>query len=265
MDADRCGFDGNSDLYGLGIRVGVYTQLLSTLITGHFLPSDVAGTSTANLIFLCALILAVVRSIAANTEFIAVECFVILQLILTFFFASTAGLFFVLAEWGTAFLDGHIPVLVLKRLASKETRDGIQLSRYLSKLGQAYTDQTPLRASVQKSLGLAASIINFWFWVAGVRALRHDAEGCRTYVFFFTPVVVTTPIRAVFILLSSLYLSRHSLTFLITMGPSTGGTWKDWVQETFDPRSKSERRLQKTPDSASEYVLSPSTKVYLRY
>jgi hypothetical protein len=30
--------DGNPDLYGIGIRVGIYLQLFSTLIANHYLP-----------------------------------------------------------------------------------------------------------------------------------------------------------------------------------------------------------------------------------
>ena len=30
--------DGNPDLYGIGIRVGIYLQLFSTLVANHYLP-----------------------------------------------------------------------------------------------------------------------------------------------------------------------------------------------------------------------------------
>ena len=30
--------EGNSDLYGIGIRVGIYLQLFSTLVANHYLP-----------------------------------------------------------------------------------------------------------------------------------------------------------------------------------------------------------------------------------
>jgi hypothetical protein len=38
-DLDRhnvCGFEGNSDLYGLGIRLGVYFQLSSSFLANHY-------------------------------------------------------------------------------------------------------------------------------------------------------------------------------------------------------------------------------------
>lgn len=252
MDADRCRFAGDSDLYGLGIRIGVYAQLLSTLITNHFLPAAMAGNSTANLIFLWALLLAVARSASQTTTFFAVEAFVILQLILMFFFAGTTGLPFVAAEFATAFLDGHIPVAVLRRLAEQESLGGLHLSRYLSQLGQAYTDTTPLRASFQRVLAVAASALNFWFWVAGVRGLKRAPPGCPTYVFLFAPVEVAEPVRAVFILLSSVYLAHHGVVFLFNILPS--GSWREWIRETFDPRSKSERGSPE--DDANEYVIT---------
>ena len=33
---DICGFDGNPDLYGLGIRLGVYFQLFSSSLANHY-------------------------------------------------------------------------------------------------------------------------------------------------------------------------------------------------------------------------------------
>ncbi|KAL5334013.1 hypothetical protein BJX70DRAFT_403043 [Aspergillus crustosus] len=34
--ADSCGFPGNSDLYGLGIRIGIYLQWISALVSSYF-------------------------------------------------------------------------------------------------------------------------------------------------------------------------------------------------------------------------------------
>jgi hypothetical protein len=33
---DTCGFEGNPDLYGLGIRLGVYFQLFSSFLANHY-------------------------------------------------------------------------------------------------------------------------------------------------------------------------------------------------------------------------------------
>lgn len=33
---DGVGFEGNPDLYGLGIRVGIYCQLVSSLLANHY-------------------------------------------------------------------------------------------------------------------------------------------------------------------------------------------------------------------------------------
>lgn len=33
---DPCGFEGNPDLYGLGIRLGIYFQLFSSFLANHY-------------------------------------------------------------------------------------------------------------------------------------------------------------------------------------------------------------------------------------
>ena len=259
MESNQCTFPGNSDLYGLGIRIGVYTQILSTLVTKHFVPTDAAGNSTANLIFLSALLLALLRSILQSTEFFAVECFVILQLVLMFFFVSTQGMIFVLAEAGAALLDGHFPPAVVRRIP----KGAVGGSRYLSELGQAYLDHVPLRSTFHRLLSLAAAVLKFWFWVSGIRELRQVADGCRTYVFLFSPVTVGRPTRAVFLLLSGVYLVYQSLRFLIGVvpwyeTPWYKTSWGDWFEDTFDPRSESQRRSQDPSAAAAappEYVL----------
>lgn len=47
----RCGFAGNSDLYGLGIRVGIYLQWISSIIVNHFLSSQIKNYAATNIVF----------------------------------------------------------------------------------------------------------------------------------------------------------------------------------------------------------------------
>lgn len=239
MEPDKCTIAGNSDLYGLGIRIGVYSQLLSTIVTNHFLPRSVSSNAVANLIFLLALILAVIRSVSNHQDFYAAECFVVLQLILTFFFSYTEGWIFLFAEFWTAFLDGHLPPAMIKhKLRQPGNFEG--LSRYFSELGQAYTSVTLLQTTSHGLLSLAASTLSFWFWVAGVRSLKHAATGCTTYVFLFAPLGLAVSVRAVFILISGAYLTYHSITFMLITFPLAcksivqwlGMAWRSWSQPT---------------------------------
>ena len=46
----ECAFDGNTDLYGLGVRLGVYGQWIATLITTVLDPENEASFRLLNLI-----------------------------------------------------------------------------------------------------------------------------------------------------------------------------------------------------------------------
>ncbi|KAL2167645.1 hypothetical protein VTG60DRAFT_946 [Thermothelomyces hinnuleus] len=43
----RCGFEGNSDIYGLGIRVGIYLQWLAAIAAEMASPADVEAAQAA--------------------------------------------------------------------------------------------------------------------------------------------------------------------------------------------------------------------------
>jgi hypothetical protein len=244
IDAATCSLPGDSDLYGLGIRIGVYTQLLSTLITNHFLPDDVSGNSTSNLIFLCALTLAIIRSIASGSGFLVVECFVTIQLLLAFFLMSTGGMSYGLADLFIAHAEGANlgnPSTKEQRREvdanSEESRVIFYVNRaHLSKLGQAYLDSTPLRRTFQWMLNLAAAILNFWLWLFGLGKLEHAPSGCNTYFFLFRPIRSSPSIRVFFAVLSTAYLVWWAMLFLVRMDPLSYGSVRKYLLEIFDPR-----------------------------
>lgn len=79
------GFDGNPDLYGLGIRLGVYSQWFSSWLTNTFNPSAAAGNHDANSIFLLALLIGI--SVAAVNDAIQpIEAYVMLHVCFGFIF-----------------------------------------------------------------------------------------------------------------------------------------------------------------------------------
>lgn len=51
MTDSRCTWQGNSDIYGLGIRIGLYLQWIATVIATAFVPDQMLGTTTANTVF----------------------------------------------------------------------------------------------------------------------------------------------------------------------------------------------------------------------
>lgn len=54
----ECGFEGNSDFYGLGIRIGVYLQWLASLVSFVWVPSQTGPIGAANMAFLLAIFIA---------------------------------------------------------------------------------------------------------------------------------------------------------------------------------------------------------------
>jgi len=76
----ECGFAGNSDIYGLGIRIGYYAQVLAIYLSNFFVLSEAKVLRASNALFLLAL--AIVTLIythnAASTQ--AIEVFILLQM-----------------------------------------------------------------------------------------------------------------------------------------------------------------------------------------
>ena len=78
---DVCnGFAGDAELYGLGIRIGIYLQWMSSLLTNIFLPYGVSDSLDTNSIFLFALFIATASSTNARGGLHPTEGFIILQL-----------------------------------------------------------------------------------------------------------------------------------------------------------------------------------------
>jgi hypothetical protein len=84
---DSCVLNGNSDLYGLGIRLGVYSQLISTLLGNHFLPDVLREAWDAKKLFLISIFIAVIKSSLDVNNLTAPEAFVMLQMLFAFLIA----------------------------------------------------------------------------------------------------------------------------------------------------------------------------------
>jgi hypothetical protein len=82
-----CVLNGNSDLYGLGIRLGVYFQLISTLLANHFLPEALREAWDANTIFLVSILIAIIKFSVNVNNLTAPEAFVMLQMLFAFLVA----------------------------------------------------------------------------------------------------------------------------------------------------------------------------------
>ncbi len=76
-----CGFPGNSDIYGLGIRLGYYSQALSVCIANYFVLSEAKALRSVNLLFLVAIFVGLVYLSLQPAETHAIEGFILLNLL----------------------------------------------------------------------------------------------------------------------------------------------------------------------------------------
>ena len=159
-DQSACTLDGNPDFYGLGIRVGIYLQWVTSLFVNHFLQAAIEGSLETNTIFLLALFAALATSTVSQTVQ-AAEIVVLLHL--CFGFVSS-----ILSIWGY-----------------RTTTPSHEAVRF------------PLLGSFAR-LTLTATICTYglWFWFVGVDNTISDS--CPTYTFLFGRLDVEGPVKHYF-------------------------------------------------------------------
>ena len=77
----ECGFSGNSDLYGIGIRLGYYTQAISVWFANYFVLGEAKVLRSVNLLFLVALFIALAWLSRQPEQTHAIEVFLLLRLL----------------------------------------------------------------------------------------------------------------------------------------------------------------------------------------
>jgi hypothetical protein len=76
-----CGFEGNNDIYGIGIRIGIYAQILAVWFANYFLLSEVQVLRDSVSIFSVAILIVALIYTSSPSEVYAVEAFVLLQIL----------------------------------------------------------------------------------------------------------------------------------------------------------------------------------------
>lgn len=153
-----CGYTGNSDIYGLGIRIGIYLQWFSTWLSTAFIPEEMLGTTVANSIFLIAISAATLTlcnssgMVGGNTVY-------------------TADLIILLAIFG-------ISVYFLYSVSWFGRHFGPN-----DNLTFAFEDNTALGEIIKISLALCMAAVNIWFWFEGVN--HFVPTPCGTHAFLF--------------------------------------------------------------------------------
>lgn len=195
MDTDdSCSFDGNSDLYGLGIRLGAYCSLLATLYAKYYLPTALKGTMTTNAIFIFAILIAVTKS-ASSAQLSPIKAFVMSQIMFGYILCG--------AESGSTSLwliSLFVPVT--------------EVSEKYQSIVQTQVGRTAIAENGLNLLRTGVGCFTVWFWFYGVDELQATAPSCFFRIFFFRELNGHDRIRVLYQSASAIYLSfqitRHA-------------------------------------------------------
>jgi hypothetical protein len=75
--AGDCSFEGNNDLYGLGIRIGVYINWWATCFANNFVPSEAPPMRALNTAFQLGLLIALLHQ---GTHIHAIEAYILISI-----------------------------------------------------------------------------------------------------------------------------------------------------------------------------------------
>jgi len=155
-----CSFDGNTDMYGLGIRIGFYLQWFSSILSSSLAPSEVEGLRYSNSFFIAATFLALlILSIQDVSSLQVVEVYIILLLTFGFFLFM-------------------VPLYFWRILTKSNPKyDPTRWPRV--EISSTYS-------VIQFLLLVAVASYQLWFWFARVSEL--DRQDCEEFGFFFTRV-----------------------------------------------------------------------------
>jgi hypothetical protein len=139
-----CGFLGNADIYGPGIRIGIYTQTLAVFITKYFALSDAHNLRDSVTVFSIALLsVSFVLAINQSTNY-AVEFFIVIQIL----------------SWNC--LTGV---------------------RARSTYSSATFKNRTFRILFTEGLNFAALVMHMWFWFVGVERMKQTPCGTKVFFF----------------------------------------------------------------------------------
>ncbi|MCJ1412124.1 hypothetical protein MMC19_006216 [Ptychographa xylographoides] len=140
----QCEFQGNPDLYGLGIRVGYYTQAFASWLGNFFVLQESKSLRPMNTLFMFAMFLGLVWISHTPDQTYAIEAFLLLQLLLTTWFVGVKD---------------------------------------RSRWSLRYWKYDPMRSAIREISVIAILIYNVWFWWFGLDSFSQTPCGTYIFVF----------------------------------------------------------------------------------
>jgi len=202
INAPTCEILGETDFYGLGVRLGIYLSWVSGYIANNFVASEMAGSLDTNSIFLSALTLTVVVSSVWETIWV-IDSIILLQL-------SFGCIFSVMSIWGR--------------------RTGFYKQGHFGGWG----------THSRLALCTIISAYSLWFWTVQIKNpdpscfMREQCDGLRT--FLFANFSATGGMRVFYAIASALfcvYFGTMVIVATITLGyhliGKIAGSKKRWI------------------------------------
>lgn len=183
-----CVINGDSDMYGLGIRIGFYLQWYGAILASWIAPSEINAMRFSNSLFVAATFLALIVQ-TAKSELQPVEIYIVLLLTFGYY------LYFVpLFLW--RLVTGCSPLLDPSRWPRKKQGAVFSVLNFM------------LLGSV--------SVFQVWFWVNQIT--HPDDSNCEVFGFAFTKVRLNNLAFEVFnIVLYSLLLVTCISVLIISL------------------------------------------------
>ena len=206
-----CVIDGNTDMYGIGIRIGFYLQWYGAIFASWLAPSEVETLRFTITVFIAATFVALIAQVARDVDGLdVVEVYIILLL--------TFGYFLFL-----------VPLYTWRLLTRCNPR--FDPTRY------PRVHSGPVYSQLNFLLLVAVASFQLWFWFARVAALNQ--RNCQEYGFFFAKIRLDAKaFVTVNIVFHMLLLILCIIILLISLGKRTEVVEEvEWSQPPycFDP------------------------------
>jgi hypothetical protein len=229
--------EGNSDFYGLGIRIGVYLQWFSSWVSNSVNPDAAASNHDTNTVFLCALLIA--TAVAFSDDSLQLSEKYVLLLLSSGFFCTVVS-----------FLG--LRLRFLQPSSSRSFRQAVE-EAYTEGIADASEQAANGRwklpsigfrhdsnfrhpalswagVIVRSSIGILLAVLSLLTWWASPKTTADRTNTCITVVYFFGPrdlsgsLFTFFRVAAVLLTIPLGYLFLYSAYFVLKL-ISHGANW----------------------------------------
>ena len=183
--------EGNSDFYGLGIRIGVYLQWLSSWISNSVNPDAAATNHDTNTVFLCALLIA--TAVAFSDGSLQLSEKYILLLLSSGFFCTVLSFLGLRLRFLQPSSLRPFRQAVVKTYAEEIAKQAVDMRWKLPNIG--FRPDSNFRhpalswagVVVRSSIGLLLAVLSLLTWWTSPKTTANRTNPCITVVYFFGP------------------------------------------------------------------------------